>query len=549
MLYAKLPSGEKGPPTERGQRAICTHCDDEVIAKCGQIVRPHWSHKADRDCDPWGEPEGEWHRGWKELVRIDQCEVTMKRTEGGVVLHHRADIVGDRGVVIELQHSSISSETIQAREAFYGRMVWVFDMGWIFEKARPNLLYDGVSAKRGSDRFVHELILDDEPTLFIGGRGGIKPSAIKDDHCLEEGDFDSSSWGVLREGSHFLKAWDSSIRVRWFHSQKSLEAVRKPLYFDFGRPIRVSSAVRNLQLDSKGLFLSLFEEAGTGPSMMRVTRLATGRVEGRLVDRREFLRRHLVGSLRSDELALEVRGYSSTQADRVRLFRGARHMSRLKHRERVERKRLADEERVALLARRQAEDSAAREKQKAKFESWLATTSLSDLLSQSAILDHQNIDIERKLQEIRSARVTELLQLPPIEWAAARGKIEFKLSCLRERVKVHQLLKDGDTALIVRGPFDQRLIPRVRKLKFDWDKGKRWWRWNGPITRERKLQVKRVLDDCNEKLILDGLSTVDRFEHDCLNRAEAIKRDPEAELEIEVCDEIGLDASDWLKWA
>jgi hypothetical protein len=40
---------------------------------------------------------------------------------------HRADIVGNGGVVVELQHSSISAEDIAAREAFYGDMVWLFD--------------------------------------------------------------------------------------------------------------------------------------------------------------------------------------------------------------------------------------------------------------------------------------------------------------------------------------------------------------------------------------------------------------------------------------
>ncbi len=40
---------------------------------------------------------------------------------------HRADIVGNRGKVIELQHSSIPPDDIHARENFYGDMVWVFD--------------------------------------------------------------------------------------------------------------------------------------------------------------------------------------------------------------------------------------------------------------------------------------------------------------------------------------------------------------------------------------------------------------------------------------
>jgi hypothetical protein len=40
---------------------------------------------------------------------------------------HRADITGNGGVVVELQHSPISAEDIAAREAHYGNMVWLFD--------------------------------------------------------------------------------------------------------------------------------------------------------------------------------------------------------------------------------------------------------------------------------------------------------------------------------------------------------------------------------------------------------------------------------------
>ncbi|PZO47927.1 MAG: hypothetical protein DCF15_18445, partial [Phormidesmis priestleyi] len=40
---------------------------------------------------------------------------------------HRADVRLDSGLVLELQHSSISAETIAEREQFYGFMVWLFD--------------------------------------------------------------------------------------------------------------------------------------------------------------------------------------------------------------------------------------------------------------------------------------------------------------------------------------------------------------------------------------------------------------------------------------
>lgn len=42
-------------------------------------------------------------------------------------VRHRADAVLRNGWVVELQHSGISPSEIAEREAFYKRMIWVFD--------------------------------------------------------------------------------------------------------------------------------------------------------------------------------------------------------------------------------------------------------------------------------------------------------------------------------------------------------------------------------------------------------------------------------------
>ena len=76
------------------------------------------------DCDPWWEPETEWHRKWKAFGH--RTEVTIE--------NHRADVVTSPrpgypdGLIIELQHSSISVDDVLAREACYGnRLRWIFD--------------------------------------------------------------------------------------------------------------------------------------------------------------------------------------------------------------------------------------------------------------------------------------------------------------------------------------------------------------------------------------------------------------------------------------
>lgn len=112
-----------------GVTAHCPQCHATVIAKCGEIVVHHWAHEAN-DCDPWSEPETPWHRDWKAVVSEIQIEVCRAG--------HRADIVRGNGQVVELQHSPISSNEIQEREAAYGKMVWLFDGTTI---ANENLLF------------------------------------------------------------------------------------------------------------------------------------------------------------------------------------------------------------------------------------------------------------------------------------------------------------------------------------------------------------------------------------------------------------------------
>lgn len=117
QLYANV-GGRKQLPFPKG-RGTCPCCGGLLIAKCGQINTHHWAHDKRDDCDPWSEPIGPWHLWWQDLVRSNFVEVV--RTP------HRADIVGNGGVVVELQHSSISAEDIASREVFYGDMVWLFD--------------------------------------------------------------------------------------------------------------------------------------------------------------------------------------------------------------------------------------------------------------------------------------------------------------------------------------------------------------------------------------------------------------------------------------
>lgn len=123
MMFA-LVDGQRrlAAPDTRG---TCPSCHGEVVAKCGSIRIWHWAHAAN-DCDPWSEPESEWHLGWKKHVTDDRTEVVI--TRDGVT--HRADILAQNGAVLELQATPISTEEILARENFYKHMAWLYRVTW-----------------------------------------------------------------------------------------------------------------------------------------------------------------------------------------------------------------------------------------------------------------------------------------------------------------------------------------------------------------------------------------------------------------------------------
>jgi hypothetical protein len=117
MLYAQAADGARIDPRPH-ERAACPQCGSEVVAKCGRLVTWHWAH-VKRDCDTWSEGESDWHLGWKRRAVPSACEV--------VIGEHRADIRTPGGTVVELQHSAIDPRQIAEREAFYGKLVWLFD--------------------------------------------------------------------------------------------------------------------------------------------------------------------------------------------------------------------------------------------------------------------------------------------------------------------------------------------------------------------------------------------------------------------------------------
>ena len=98
-----------------GLHGCCPGCGGPVRAKCGEVLTWHWAHLT-AECDPWSEPESQWHLGWKDRFPEEYQEV--------VVGPHRADVKGP-AAVLEVQKSQIAPEMIREREEFYGAMLWM----------------------------------------------------------------------------------------------------------------------------------------------------------------------------------------------------------------------------------------------------------------------------------------------------------------------------------------------------------------------------------------------------------------------------------------
>jgi competence protein CoiA len=100
----------------------CPLCSKKMISKCGTKVVWHWAHLGRKHCDLWWENETEWHRSWKECFPTDWHEKIHFDSNGE---KHVADVKTPAGTVLEFQNSAMSPDELQAREQFYGNMVWV----------------------------------------------------------------------------------------------------------------------------------------------------------------------------------------------------------------------------------------------------------------------------------------------------------------------------------------------------------------------------------------------------------------------------------------
>ena len=113
MFYAKI--GDRrchARNAKKGEHYTCPVCGGEVIPRQGAVKAWHFSHVI--PCmDNWNHDMSDWHREWQDKFP-PQCQETIVEKDG---VKHRADVLVD-DTVIEFQHSPISADEVNKRNAF-----------------------------------------------------------------------------------------------------------------------------------------------------------------------------------------------------------------------------------------------------------------------------------------------------------------------------------------------------------------------------------------------------------------------------------------------
>lgn len=134
MFIAINKKGERvySDDANRQEEYFCPICNGKVIYKSGDLRCPHFAHESNECYDDRDYDMSEWHKKMQEYFDEEYREVVC--TDGKT--KHRADILKD-GVVLEFQHSSITSKEFLDRNEFYMacgyKVMRVFDVSEEFE--------------------------------------------------------------------------------------------------------------------------------------------------------------------------------------------------------------------------------------------------------------------------------------------------------------------------------------------------------------------------------------------------------------------------------
>lgn len=167
MLIA-IKDGQRIRPSLQIRRAICTCCNDEVVARTGEYKSWHWAHKSNSNCY-MSKGKGEWHYRIQSFFDNNEVEVRDPMWPNNIAdICIRDERLRDGYLVIELQESSISGETIRSRNEAYKNIFWIYHDKKQTERYPKSIFYSvdknerGKSYKNNNDILVDINVFDQQ---------------------------------------------------------------------------------------------------------------------------------------------------------------------------------------------------------------------------------------------------------------------------------------------------------------------------------------------------------------------------------------------------
>lgn len=233
MQYANV-DGQRSAP-EPKLKGTCPTCGDAVLSKCGTRIVWHWAHAGRLHCDPWWENETPWHRAWKGCFPEDQREVVMFDDATGE--KHVADVQTTNGMVIEFQNSPMTLDELRAREAFYGKMIWIvkassFRTSFSVMSPLPDpaseLASDRVFSQRPRKESVGMRLSPGLTAGMLFWRRSEAPGHFPGDNQLRP------IHGAQSIQNEILAAYSGHHLFHWVRPREVWFEASKPVFLDFG---------------------------------------------------------------------------------------------------------------------------------------------------------------------------------------------------------------------------------------------------------------------------------------------------------------------------
>ncbi len=199
----------------------------------------------------------EWHRKWKNCFPIDCREVSHTAENGEI---HRADIKTSTGIVIEIQHSSMTDAERISREVFYKNLVWVLD-GSVF-KDNFDIYH---MLPNPNSKLAEDLVWIKAKRHINGANNGLfftLSEAREDDPSITKATL-RGGWihGIHEIQDEVNLSYNGYHQYDWVRPRKTWLDARCPVYIDFGDEYLVkldiydSSGLTCIRLVSKKIFV------------------------------------------------------------------------------------------------------------------------------------------------------------------------------------------------------------------------------------------------------------------------------------------------------